>query len=76
MVRHALLSADAVECAKKILLSRGERNGAQVNEFFEKVADIYIHELLQKKQIDRAKDVICNTVSFFGAESEHCTLFL
>lgn len=64
MVQYALLSADAVDCAKRILLSRGGRSAAEVNEFFESVADSYINDLLQKKQLDRAKDVISNTVRF------------
>lgn len=61
VVRHTLLSNEAADCAKKVLLSRGGRSAAQVNEFFERVADAYVSELLLKKQIDKAKDVISSS---------------
>ena len=62
VVKHALLSSDAVACAQQILLSRGGRNKAEIEEFIQSVADAYIIELLQKKQMDTAKDVLRNTV--------------
>lgn len=62
VVKHALLSSDAVACAQQILLSRGGRSIAQIAEFIQSVADAYITDLLLKKQMDAAKDVLRNTV--------------
>lgn len=61
VVRYSLLSSDAVACAKQVLFSRGGRSAAEVTEFFQSVADVFIIELLEKKKIDVAKDVLHNT---------------
>lgn len=63
MVRYALLSSDAVAYAEQILLARGGRTSTEVKEFFESVADLYIDELLTLKHMEKAKDVLRNTVS-------------
>ncbi|XP_052128728.1 spatacsin [Frankliniella occidentalis] len=60
VVQHALLNFDSLVCAKELLLSRGQ-SASQVNEFVQCVADAYINELLRKRQMEIAKDVIYNT---------------
>ncbi|KAK3917365.1 Spatacsin [Frankliniella fusca] len=61
VVQQALLNYDSLVFAKELLSSRGQRSASEVNEFVQSVADAYIIELLKKKQIEVAKDVIYNT---------------